>query len=71
MLTRKLFLSWRQKVVGKWNIPDSENSIHKGPESGRTGMLMELKERQYDDNHISSEGEQEHSGSQDHMYLNQ
>ena len=57
--------------MGKWNIPDSENSIHKDPESGRTGMLMELKERQYDDNHISSEGEQEHSGSQDHMYLNQ
>lgn len=57
--------------MGKWNIPDSENSIHKGPESGATGMLMELMESQNDDNQNSSEGEQEHSGSQDHMYLNQ
>lgn len=57
--------------MGKWNIPDSENSIHKGPESGRTGMLMELMEGQYDDDQNSSEGEQKHSGSQDNMYLNQ
>lgn len=57
--------------MGKWNIPDSENSIHKDPESGGTGMLMELMESQNDDNQNSSEGEQERSGSQDHMYLNQ
>lgn len=56
--------------MGKWDIPDSENSIHKGPESGRPGMLMELMEGQYDDDQNSSEGEQKHSGSQDHMYLN-